>query len=255
MSRLSLGKLPATEDHRDLLFSRYVEEPALPTPPAQFGHETLFAPKAWGMLGNDEWGDCAWAGPAHETMLLTTEGGHAATFTTAGVLSDYSAGTGFDPKAGPPGNNSTDKGSDVRAVLGYRVKTGIVDAAGNRHKIGAYVKLATGNLTQLYEALYLFQVVGIGIQVPSTAMDQFNTGKPWDVVAGATIEGGHYVPCVAKRDVIEVVTWGALQGMTEAFFTTYCDEAWAYLSTEDLQNGVDPEGFNLTQLRADLAAL
>ena len=48
---------------------------------------------------------------------------------------------------------------------------------------------------------------------------------------------------------------GARQGMTEAFFTTYCDEAWAYISTEDLTNGVDPEGFNLTQLRSDLAAL
>ena len=34
------------------------------------------------MLGNDEWGDCAWAGPAHETMLLSAEGGAAATFTT-----------------------------------------------------------------------------------------------------------------------------------------------------------------------------
>src|SRR6202035_3127836 len=99
---------------RDLLFRTYVQEAALPTPPAQFGHETLFGPKAWGMLGNDEWGDCAWAGPAHETMILTTEGGHAASFTTAGVLSDYSAGTGFDPNAGSPGSNPTDKGSNVR---------------------------------------------------------------------------------------------------------------------------------------------
>jgi hypothetical protein len=188
-------------------------------------------------------------------MLLTAEGGHPATFTTDGVLSDYAAGTGFDPNAGPSGSNPTDKGSDVREVLGYRVKTGIVDSTGNRHKIGAYVKLGTGNLTQLYQALYLFQVVGIGVRFPSTAMAQFNAGTPWDVVAGATIEGGHYVPCVAKRDVIEVVTWGARQGMTEAFFTTYCDEAWAYISTEDLTNGVDPEGFNLTQLRSDLAAL
>ena len=255
MAELALGKRPATQDSRDLMFSTYVKVPALPTPPAQFGHETLFPPKAWGMLGNDEWGDCAWAGPAHETMILTTEGGHPAGFTTAGVLGDYSAGTGFDANAGPPGSNPTDKGSDVRVVLGYRRTTGIVDAAGVRHKIGAYVKLEQGNLTQLYQALYLFQVVGIGVRFPSSAMDQFHAGQPWDVVAGASIEGGHYIPVVARRDVIEVVTWGALQGMTEAFYTTYCDEAWAYVSTEDLQNGHDPEGFDLTQLRADLAAL
>ena len=59
MAELKLGKRPATEDTRDLLFARYVEPAKLPTPPAQFGHETLFKPKSWGMLGNDEWGDCA----------------------------------------------------------------------------------------------------------------------------------------------------------------------------------------------------
>jgi hypothetical protein len=255
MAELPLGKRPATDDSRDLMFSRYVEPTVLPTPPAQFGHEALFGPKAWGMLGNDEWGDCAWAGPAHETMILTTEGGHPATFTTASVVGDYSAGTGFDPNAGPPGSNPTDKGSDVREVLGYRRSTGIADADGKRHKIGAYVKLEQGNLNQLYQALYLFQVVGIGVEFPATAMDQFHAGKPWDVVDGAKIEGGHYIPVVARRDLIEVVTWGALQGMTEAFYTKYCDEAWAYVSEVDLQNGRDPEGFDLAQLRADLAGL
>ena len=126
MPGLRLGKKPATDDAKDLLFSSYVDATQLPPTPAEFGHEKLFPPKGWGMLGNDEWGDCAWAGPAHETMLLSTEGGHAAAFTTAGVLSDYSAGTGFDPNAGPPGKNPTDNGSEVRKVLSYRRKTGII---------------------------------------------------------------------------------------------------------------------------------
>jgi hypothetical protein len=255
MPGLKLGKHPATEDHRDLLFSAYVKPQEIPAAPAQFGHETLFAPKGWGMLGNDNWGDCAWAGPAHETMLLSTEGANAAAFTTAGVLSDYTAGTGFDPNAGPPGNNPTDRGSNVRDVLKYRVKTGIVDAAGNRHKIGAYVKLTPKDLTQVYQAMYIFQAIGIGIEFPDSAMDQFRNGQPWSVVPGAKVQGGHYVPCVAKRDNIDVVTWGALQPMTVEFFNTYCDEAWAYISTEDLQKGVDPDGFSLEQLKADLAAL
>jgi hypothetical protein len=255
MPGLKLGKHPATKDNRDLLFSKYVKPQEIPTPPDQFGHETLFAPKAWGMLGNDQWGDCAWAGPAQETMLLTKEGGNGVDFAEAGVLSDYSAGTGFDPNAGPPGNNPTDQGSNVRDVLKYRVNTGIVDAKGSRHKIGAYVALEPKNLNQIYQALYLFQVVGIGIQFPDSAMDQFHNGQPWSVVPGAKVEGGHYVCCVAKRDNIDVVTWGALQPMTPEFFATYCDEAWAYISTEDLNNGVDPDGFSLQQLKADLAAL
>jgi hypothetical protein len=255
MPGLKLGKQPATKDERDLLFSHYVKPQQIPPPPEQFGHETLFAPKSWGMLGNDIWGDCAWAGPAHETMLLTKEGGHTAKFTTETVLSDYAAGTGFDPNAGPSGNNPTDRGSNVRHVLKYRAKTGIVDATGQRHKIGAYVKLTPKDLTQVYQAMYLFQVVGIGIEFPGSAMEQFNRGEPWSVVRGARIEGGHYVPCVAKRANIDVVTWGALQPMTVQFFETYCDEAWAYVSEEDLRKGVDPDGFSLQQLKADLAAI
>jgi hypothetical protein len=255
MPGLRLGKKPATHDPQDLLFTKYVDAAQMPPAPAEFGHEKLFPPKGWGMLGNDEWGDCAWAGPAHETMLLSTEGGHPATFTTTGVLSDYAAGTGFDPKAGPPGSNPTDQGSNVREVLSYRRKTGIVDAAQKRHKIGAFVKLEPKNLAQIYQAMYLFQAVGIGIEFPGSAMEQFREGKPWSVVPGAQIEGGHYVCCVAKHQNIDIVTWGALQQMTVEFFEKYCDEAWAYLSTEDLQKEKDPEGFNLSQLKKDLANL
>jgi hypothetical protein len=255
MSGLRLGKRSATDDARDLLFTKYVDATQIPSPPAEFGHGDLFPPKGWGMLGNDEWGDCAWAGPAHETMLLTKEGGKPAAFTTAGVLSDYSAGTGFDPKAGPPGNNPTDQGSNVRDVLNYRRKTGIVDAHDSRHKIGAFVKLETGNLAHVYQALYLFQAVGIGLQMPTTAMSQFNEGQPWSVVDGAKIEGGHYVCCVGKHQNIDLVTWGALQQMTVGFFEKYCDEAWAYISTEDLASEKNPDGFALSQLKEDLAEL
>jgi hypothetical protein len=256
MPELKLGKQPATKDPRDLMFAKYVDESQLPTPPAQFGHESLFSPTGWGMLGNDEWGDCAWAGPAHETMLLSKEGGNAATFDTAGVLSDYSAGTGFDPHAGPPGQNPTDQGSNVRAVLDYRSKTGIVDTSGKRHQIGAFIKLEPKNLTHIFQALYLFQVVGIGIEFPEFAMGQFNKKEPWDVIPNAPEpEGGHYVCCVGKKANIDVVTWGALQQMTVAFFEKYCDEAWTYISEEDLKEGKNLEGFNVEQLKTDLAAL
>jgi hypothetical protein len=256
MPELKLGKKPVVEDSRDLLFSRYVKPAKLPKPPDQFGHETLFPRRGWGMLGNDDWGDCAIAGPAHETMLLTKEGQRTAAFTTAGVLSDYSAVTGFDPNAGPPGDNPTDQGSEVRKVLGYRRETGVVDAQGNRHKIGAYVRLDQQNLEQIWQAMYLFQVVGIGIYpFPKSALDQFHDNEPWDVVDGSHEEGGHYVCCVGKRDAIGVVTWGTLQPMTQRFFSKYCDEAWTYISEENLVNGKNLEGFDMEQLRADLAAL
>jgi len=245
-----LGKKPAVYDRRDLRFVHYRIGP-LPPRPAQFGHENLIGPDAWGMLGNDTVGDCVWAGADHETMLWTAEAGTPARFTADDAIADYAAVTGYNPD-----DPSTDRGTDVREALKYRRRTGVIDAAGNRHKIGAYLALEPGNIDHLLEALYLFGAVGIGFEVPESAMDQFKSGQPWSVVQGGQdILGGHYVPLVAERGNLVCVTWGRLQQMTVGFYQKYCDEAWAILSLEMLRNGVSPEGFNLPQLLADLARL
>jgi hypothetical protein len=255
-----LGKKPATYDKRDLQFAHYRTAAALPPHPKQFGHEKLVGANAWQMLGNGPdntvspgfkgAGDCVFAGGDHESMLWTLEGGTAATFTGANAIADYSAVTGYKPS-----NPKSDQGTDVRVALKYRQNTGLVDTKGKRHRIGAYLALEPGNVDHLVEALYLFGVVGIGIQFPASAMDQFDAGKPWSVVAGAQIDGGHYVPLVAKRANFDCVTWGRLQQMTAQFYTKYCDEAWAILSPEMLNSGKSPEGFDLAQLQNDLAAL
>ena len=247
---LKLGKKPATLDDRDLLFRDYASS-TLQTAPVGFDHTALLA-EPWGMLGNDTVGDCAIAGPAHETMLLNAEAGKQIPFTTQGVLAIYSAITGYNP-ADP----NTDQGSNVRDVLAYRAATGFTDAAGGVHKIGAYVALTAGDWTELLQALHVFETVGIGIQVPQSAMSQFADGQPWTVVEGSPIEGGHYIPAVARPavDTVTIVTWGAKQLMTKAFYEEYCDEAWAYVSTEDLVEGATLDGFDLAELQEDLNAL
>jgi len=246
---LKLGKKPATPDARDLKMSAYLDTATLPTPPASFGLEKLV--KVWSMLGNDQYGDCVWAGAAHETLLWDAIGHHDVAFSDQAVLSDYSACTGFNPD-----DPNTDQGTDMRVAASYRRKTGIVDSSGHRHKIGAYLSLAPGNLAHIELAAYLFAATGLGIQFPGSAMDQFNAGKPWDYVPHSTIEGGHYIPIVGKdNSYLYCVTWGKVQPMTFRFFAHYADEAFGYISNEDLVNGKSPAGFNVTQLKKDLAAL
>ncbi len=241
-----LGKLPVKHDPRTLQFESYLKT-SLPTPPAAFGHDALV--KSYGMLANDQYGCCVWAAAAHETMLWTAECGKATAFNSAAVLSDYQAVTGFDPATG-----QNDNGTNMLDALNYRRKVGIADAHGVRHKIGAFVQLKTGDFAQLEQACYLFGAVEIGIKFPSSAMHQFNTGQPWDVVKGTRVEGGHDIPVVAKNGNYHIITWGKIQQMTPAFYKKYADECYAILSEERLTNGKSLEGFDLAALQADLAA-
>ncbi len=249
---LQLGKKPASYDHRDLLMARYVDMSKLPHIPDRFGHEDLV--QNWQMLGNDRAGSCVWSGAAHETILWTREGDPAtAVFDDASVLSDYSATTGY--KESDP---NTDQGTDLHSAMKYRRNVGVLDANGKRHKIAAYVWLEPGNIQHLLAATYLFGAVGIGIQFPNSAMDQYNSGSPWSVVGGSSIVGGHYIPVIANRSNLIVVTWGKTQEMTQGFYQRFCDEAVAMLSFESListgpLNTID--GINISELVKDLDLL
>jgi hypothetical protein len=119
-----------------------------------------------------------------------------------------------------------------------------------------YLALEPGNVEHLYQATYLFGAAGIGLRLPASALMQTENGQAWDVVAGSPIEGGHYVPLVGRRaGGLHVVTWGALQVMTEVFLEEYCDEAIACVSQERLVEQKSPEGFSYADLMSDLRAL
>lgn len=247
---MRLGKKRARLGAVRLSLRRYIDLSTLPTPPAEFGSDDLVT-NAWGMLGNDNAGDCVWAGAAHETMLWNAEAGSAVSFSDDSVLSDYSAVTGY-----VIGDDSTDSGTDMQQAASYRLKTGILDASGKRHKIAAYLAIEAGNLQEHLVAAYVFGAVGIGIEFPNSAMDQFNADQPWDIVPGALLEGGHYVPLLSRRGgMFNCVTWGMRQPMTDAFFARYNDESLVYLSEEFLTGGKSLQGFDIGQLNADLKAL
>lgn len=251
--QFKLGKTSARKDAVKLKFKDYLDTSkasVLPTPPAQFGHEAIItdASGGWKVLGNDRYGDCVCAGAAHETMLWSALSlGKPADFSDKSVLQFYSNVTGFDPN-----DSNTDQGTDMEAAAKFRRKTGLIDDAGRVHKVDAYLALTPGDIKEHMLALYLFEAVGVGIEFPGSAMDQFNAGKPWDVVARSSIEGGHYIPLFAERSNLVVATWGRLQQMTSKFFKKYNDESIVYLSPEIFKAGKSPEGFNLAALKADL---
>lgn len=260
MAELKLGKKAFVPDDRDLLFAEFRVAATLPKVPSRFGHGSAYS--NWKMLGNgpdssvepgfEGAGDCVFAGAGHETMLWNKLGGKTVTISGKNSISDYSAVTGY-----VIGDDNTDEGTDVRTALKYRQKTGIVDSKGNRHVIGAYLKLQPKNWNQLMEASFIFGIAGIGFEFPDSAMDQFNEGQPWTVVQGAQIEGGHYVPVVGRTSAKNggAVTWAKRQTITQDFYETYNDETWALVSQEELKNGKNERGFDYPSLVSALADL
>jgi hypothetical protein len=221
-TRKRLGKLPAQPARPQLRLARLTT--TLPAPPPTIDFFSDVAD--WPMYGNDQYGDCVEAGTGHHVEQITRYGqGTLVEVTDLDVLHMYSAVTGFDPM-----DPNTDQGTLVQDALAWwRKGSGL---AG--HAIVAYASVDPSNAIEVKQAIATFGAVGIGFNFPAYAMTQFDAGRPWDVQkANAAIEGGHYVLVVGYDGTyFYVVTWGAIQRMTPAFFRKYVDEAWVVIDDE-----------------------
>lgn len=233
MNRYKAGKKPARPGAIRHKFSSLFDASALPVPPQVFGRTSYFPEDGWGMLANDQVGDCVIAGGMHEMMLLSALGGRGApTFNDAGALAEYSAITGY-----VPGDDDTDNGTDMVDAAHYRQRTGLVDADGVRHKIDGFVSLPPGDIDQIALGAYLFGVVGLGVNLTSQCEDQFDAEEPWAMTSKPGNEGGHYVPCVGRNHEgnLLIVTWGRLHAVEPAWLAERMDEGVAYISRESLR--------------------
>jgi hypothetical protein len=103
-----------------------------------------------------------------------------------------------------------------------------------------------------------FGAIGLGVNLPASAMDQFNAGQPWTVVQGSPDDGGHAIALVGYDDYWwYILTWGSVQKVAADWFTTYVEEAWASLSTDfvNASTGKDALGGTLADLGAQFQAV
>ncbi len=240
------GRLPPTPSQPRLTLGKYFA--AAPTAPPSVDYLTDVA--SWPMYLNDRIGDCTCAGAAHIIEAESTYGrGSTDTVTDNDVLAAYEAVSGYDPSTG-----RNDNGAVMQNVLSHWRKNGI-----GGHKILAFAEVDHDNVGQLHAAMATFGSLYIGIHFPESAMTQFNEGKPWDVVLGSRIEGGHAINAGwydSEAGAWKIVTWGAVQEMTQAFWDTYVEEAWVVIAPEWLNEaGRSPGGLDLHALGDDFATL
>lgn len=249
-----LGKKPARHGAIALKFADYFNLAEMPRPPLKIGHWNIGEP--WGMFANDLYGNCVWAGAAHEHMMWAKAGLRPrCDFTDQDVIAVYSETTGFKPN-----DESTDNGTDMAAAAAFRRKTGIADHAGVRHKVDSYVAIKPGHADMLALAVYLTGAVGVGLNLPNYAMDQFDAEKPWVIEDHPKVRGtagGHYVSCIGRNSNSDflVISWGRIHAMSPRFLETFNDESVAFLSQDYLRGKLSPEQFDLATLRAHLSKL
>lgn len=208
----------------------------------------------WGILLNDQLGDCTCAGDGHIAEILTFYGrGTEITITDAEALAAYEAVGGYNPDDGPPGENPTDQGATVQAALGYLRKPGMGGV-----QIDAFAEVAAGDMNAIQAACAELGPLSAGVNLPAIAQQQFVDGQPWGVVPDdGGIEGGHcIVLCGYDEDYLYFVTWGQVQKATYEWWARYGEEIWAVISRDWVSAaGKDPEGVDLASLGAEFAQL
>jgi hypothetical protein len=209
------------------------------TPPATLDRYSAVPADSWGMDGNDDVGDCTCADVDHEVKSDQVAAGNPEVqSTTDEVLAAYSAITGYNPD-----DPNSDQGAEMQSVREYWRKTGF-RLGGQVHKILLFAELHQQDLSLVKWSLDQFGSLGVGVNLPNSAMDQFNAGQPWDVVPDdGGIDGGHAVALVGyDAEYAYLVTWGRVQRATWAWWARYVEEVWTVL-TQDFVNehtGLDP---------------
>jgi len=240
-----LGKLPPRIDPRTLELARYIDREVLPAPPPAL--DLTRGVGDWPMYGNDRIGDCTTAAAAHMIEAWSeAAAGQAFELPEDAVLAAFDAVKIVDPLSG-------DEGAVELDVLRFWRRRGI-----GGHRVGAFAAVAVRDDDLVRTGAYLFGGLFIGLQLPLRAQEQ----AVWDWTGSLDGPdapgswGGHAVNVVAYDDAgLTVVTWGALQRLTWAFWRRYCDEAWAIISPDFLAGGRSPQGFDLPALEHDLALI
>ncbi len=171
---------------------------------------------SWPMFLNDQLGDCTCAGAAHAVQVFAAMAGESFTVTDVDVERMYEA-SGY-----VPGEPETDQGWTLQAAAEYLQKMGLQ----GEPNIAADAEVSVEDEDAQQVALELFGCLYEGMECPESALTQAQEGKPWSVVSGSPIAGGHCVirPKSVLRKTGYHVSWGALIPATEQFDKEYFDE-------------------------------
>lgn len=247
MPTLYTGRREARFDARIAHFSAHTQD----LPPAPQIVDWGDAVQTWGMLGNDQAGDCVWAAAMHEAQQVSTYAGNPLNPTTEEAIKAYSDATGY-----VQGDDSTDNGTFVMGAGGAMElwhKNGIT-IGGKLNKCGAYLQIAQISPKEWMQAIYYFGGIMLGINLPKSIITADQTPFLWNDPGGPSA-GGHeiwvngYRPGANGMRVYSLISWGARYTMTEDFMEKVFQEAVTVYNPISINaRGVDASGLNADEI-------
>lgn len=250
-----LGKLPVKA--AKLRLSPYLRPATLALAPPEVDWTKGIT--NWGVMLNDQLGDCTIAACAHAVQVWTANQSRPGERPTERTVSDALVESYYSKWCGyVPGNPSTDTGAAIAGVLTTWQKEEFSGAI-----LDGFVDANPTNIEQVKQAVNIFGVVDAGVELPIAAQNQ----NVWDVSLGSDSApgswGGHSV-ALAKYNATGPVfiTWGALKQATWAWWRAYASEAkpllsplWMNREGKSPARPDAPQGVDFLALHQDLACL
>ncbi|HXH27266.1 MAG TPA: hypothetical protein VNG90_05185, partial [Candidatus Acidoferrum sp.] len=156
-----------------------------------------------------------------------------------------------------PGRPETDRGTVMLRAMRWWQQYGIAGPGGRAHKLTAYAGVPL-DLDIMRRALWLCNGLCIGLQLPKSAMEQFDNNQPWTYVPGSEVVGGHCVTLVGwDPEWFYFVTWGKLWKMSYEFALAkgMIDEMFACIAVDVMRHGESPQHLKLEELIRDVESV
>ena len=175
---------------------------------------------AWGMLGNDQYGNCTFAGREHYKMAKAAAAVLNENWETAiDLIKEYLA---------------YDHGQDIGANISQLLLSWYNDG-----KILAFAQIDHTDPACVDWFMQNFNGVYFGVALTDDADQKFNDHQPWTTAQGQRpnpTKGHCIVKVTADKDKDGYVTWGGLQYATKNWTEACSLGAYVIITHEDVLN-------------------
>lgn len=238
-----------------LALARYLTAELPPLPPS-VDYATPARRALSQMYLNDQLGCCVVAAMAHLIGVFTANAsGAAAIFQPADLIALYENIGGYNPL-----DPTSDRGCDEQTALNFWQHHG---APPGSHAVAGWLAVDPTNVEQVKAALYLFENLFFGIELPDAWVQAASAdGFVWDV-GTPNPNNGHAVAGVGyDRHGIQIATWGMVGTLTwdalrRDVIAASGGELYTVLSADTIRKATAkaPSGLDWAQLVRDFDAI